>query len=112
VWSGVREKRFRLVPEDFFVTEECPSRVCLTLCCRSPLPALRTLMTRTTLIRSLGNSPHFTIKIYRTVTDSIKADPRAQAIYDAATEFTLLQRFFRLGFEGFLGDEFPVEKFV
>jgi hypothetical protein len=51
-------------------------------------------------------------KIYQTVTASIKAVPEKKAIYDAATEFALLQRFFRLGFDGFLGSEFPVEKFA
>jgi hypothetical protein len=111
VWSGVREKRFRLVPEDFFVTEGMPLPSALDFMLQVSFTSNPNVSEENYADTQPWEFPALHDKIYTTVTDCIKADPRAQAIYDAATEFTLLQRFFRLGFEGFLGDEFPVEKF-
>jgi hypothetical protein len=111
VWSGVREKRFRLVPEDFFVTEGALLPNALDFILQVAFTSAPNVNDQNYADTQPWEFPALHDQIYRTVTDSIKADPRAQAIYGAATEFTLLQRFFRLGFEGFLGDEFPVEKF-
>lgn len=111
VWSGVREKRFRLVPESFFVTEGAQIPEALDFMLQVAFKSAPNVDDENYADTQPWEFPALHDQIYRTVTTSIRADQRAQAIYDAATEFTLLQRFFRLGFEGFLGDEFPVEKF-
>jgi len=111
VWSGVREKRFQLMPESFYVAEGVQLPEVLDFILQVAFTSAPNVNddnyadTQPWEFRALHD------QIYRTVMASIKADQRAETIYEAATEFTLLQRFFRLGFEGFLGDEFPVEKF-
>jgi hypothetical protein len=39
-----------------------------------------------------------------------EAEPSKKLVLDEAAEFVMLQRLFRMGFEGHLGERFPVEK--
>ncbi len=112
VWSGVREKPFQLTEKDFFITEKDSPPEALDFMLQVAFTSAPNVDDKNYADTQPWEFPALHDKIYQTVTASINAAPEKKAIYDAATEFALLQRFFRLGFDGFLGSEFPVEKFA
>jgi hypothetical protein len=111
VWSGVRERPYRLTLEDFFVAESASLPEALDFMLQVAFTSAPNVEDKNYADAEPWEFPALRAKIHETVLRSIEADTRARAIYDAATEFTLLQRFFRIGFDGLLGDEFPVENF-
>jgi len=109
VWSGVRERRYRLNPEDFFIAENTPLPEALDFMLQVAFTSAPNVDDKNYADVEPWEFPTLRTKIHETVLRSIEADTRAKAIYDSAIEFTLLQRFFRIAFDGLLGDEFPVE---
>ena len=110
VWSGVRERSFRLKPEEFFFAEDVPLPDPIDFMLQIAFTSAPRTSDQDFADTEPWEFPHIRSLIQQTVTARIAEDEQARAIYESAREFTLLQRFFRLGFAGALGDAFPVEE--
>jgi len=118
IWSGVREKEFDLHPKNFMMLEGVAA----------PLPfdfMLQVAFTSSPQFLSNGRGdaddesysdtkpwefPAVKKQIHQKVLTRAQNDYRDRVILADAAEFTYLQRFFRLAFQGHFGANFPVEK--
>jgi hypothetical protein len=118
VWSGVRERDFEANPADILVPEGAempvPFDFMLQVAFTSPPSFANEADAETYTDTQPWEFPLLRDMIQSTVTREIKNDKsgRAQIIIADISEFAMLQRLFRMAFNGHLGEDFPVEKMM
>jgi uncharacterized protein YaiL (DUF2058 family) len=114
IWSGVRETPY--VPDaalSFLTQPKADSlqfmvQVAFT---SPPYQKLREKEGKADEATEQTDPYEFTnLKISEMVLEMVAASPEKRDVFDGIAEFTALQRFFRLAFDGRLGSSFPVEK--
>jgi hypothetical protein len=122
VWSGVRERGFGIKPEDLLVSERKAGEMpvafdfMLQVAFTTPPQFLEENRTRDKTIpysdADPWEFPGLKSHIQETVLAAVRKAEHAKAretLLDAS-EFTYLQRLFRMAFEGRLGEAFPIER--
>jgi hypothetical protein len=108
--TGVREREFKAKADELIVPDGGPF-----------VPPFDFMTQISFTSRPLSENPdagteraweykQFQPLIQKKVLAGVSRDAAAQTVIADATEFTMLQRLFRMAFEGRLGDSFPIEK--
>jgi len=114
IWSGVREAPFTPDPKLSFLTKRGPDTM------QFMVQVAFTSRPYQKILKNGGKSDDASdqtdpyefenLKISDKVLEMVAANPEKRDVFDGVVEFTALQRFFRLAFDGRLGGSFPVEK--
>jgi hypothetical protein len=116
VWSGVREREFKSVPEEFMTLDgaRLPMPFDFMLQIAFTTPPRFTYGEKNHADSQPWEFPHIKNEIHSKVLGAVrtKNQGRDREILDDLSEFTILQRMFRMAFNGQLGLRFPVEKLV
>jgi len=118
IWSGVREKEFDLHPKNFMMLEGAESSLPFDFMLQvafTSSPQFLPYGRDETDDESYSDTkpwefPAVKKQIHQKVLTRAQNDYRDRVILADAAEFTYLQRFFRLAFQGHFGANFPVEK--
>ncbi len=108
VWSGVREKDFFSRAEDFLTSEDTQEDIPFNFM----LQVAFTSAEEDYVDKKPWEFPGIANELHQTVINSVRKDSRSRTILADATEFTQLQRFFRIALDGGLGDRFPIERLL
>lgn len=116
VWSGVREKNFTTNTVNFFVSDGTEIPMPFDFMLQVAFTTPPSLVDESTAENYNDVQPwEFPLlrdQIQSTVLEEIKKDARSKEILDDASEFTMLQRLFRMALNGQLGENFPVERLI
>jgi hypothetical protein len=114
IWSGVRERDFDTNPANFLAADgtamPMPFDFMLQVAFTSPPPFGDAEDSEAYADTEPWEFPELREMIQTTVAKNIESDQRAKSILEDSTEFTMLQRLFRMALDRQLGENFPVEK--
>jgi hypothetical protein len=120
-WSGVREMAYAARPEVLLPGDgeplPSPFQFMLQIAFTAPPQFLPARGDNEAAAEEYSDQnpwefPGLSDAIQRKVQAAVAGDKRSAEIHDDMAEFTVLQRLFRVAFEGKLGKQFPVERLV
>ncbi|HKQ92718.1 MAG TPA: hypothetical protein VJZ77_18815 [Blastocatellia bacterium] len=116
VWSGVREREFKSVPEEFMTLDGARPTMTFDFMLQIAFttPPRFSYGEKSHAYSLPWEFPHLKNEIHSKVLSAVRTKNRGRdhEILDDLSEFTTLQRMFRMAFNGQLGPRFPVEKLV
>lgn len=116
IWSGVRERDFDTNPENILsgdgASANPPFNFMLQVAFVSPPAFIDEAKVGGYADSQPWEFPALRDMIQSTVLEHLARDQRARTVVDDSAEFTMAQRLFRLGLDGQLGENFPVEKLL
>ncbi len=116
LWSGVREKNFSSNPAEILMLDGAatimPFDFMLQVAFTSPPAFGESAQSESYNDSQPWEFPSIGAFIQNRVLTEIPKNAKSRAILEDVSEFALLQRMFRMAFDGHLGMDFPVEKLL